>query len=159
MAEVYCIDASALVDLKYDYPRTSFAAVWTRLGALVPDGRLIAPREVYRELSKKEDEVYAWAGANGAMFSDPDEQQQTIVREILKKYPRWIDVETERPVADPLVIAMARARRLAGVDCVVVVHEEMKGPGATRVPNVCREYDVPFMRLPEVIVAEGWSFA
>jgi hypothetical protein len=159
VADVYCIDTSALIDLPRNYPRASFAAVWARLAALVAEGRLISPREVYRELSKKEDQVFAWAGENTAMFSDPDDEQQRLLREILTKYRAWVDPATDRPVADPLVIAMAKAKRQMGVDCWVIVHEEIKGAGATRIPNVCREYEVPYLRVPDVIVTEGWSFA
>lgn len=159
--DVYCGDTSALIDLPRNYPSAVFGVVWDKLVGLIAEGRLIAPREVLRELLKKEDEVSAWAKANGAMFVDLEPAQQVMLTEIMTAFPNWVDHLTDRPVADPVVIALARSRLAAnpGIPCWVVAHEQPGGPGAMKIPNVCQQYNVRHIRLVDIFVKEGWTFA
>jgi len=50
--DTYCIDASSLIKLKQDFPRTVFPTVWGRIEGLVSDGHLFAPIEVFNEIEK-----------------------------------------------------------------------------------------------------------
>lgn len=152
---VYVVDTSALVDLPILYPRAVFDGLWTSLEQLIADQRLIAPHEVYRELGKKDDEVFKWVKRHKAMFVDLGAAQQALLREILGAFPNWIDRETDKPVADPLVIALARS---GSTPRCVVAHENPGGKGATRIPNVCQQYGIDYVKLAEMSVREGWRF-
>lgn len=156
----YCIDTSALIDLGRRYPPRVFGALWSKVEELIAAGRLIAPREVLRELQKGDDEMYQWAKGHPAMFVDLDHDQQILVAEIMAAFPSWIDTTTDRPVADPMVVALARSRTLAdsGAPRIVVSHEVPGGKGATKIPNVCQRYGVQHMQLVDVFEREKWSF-
>ena len=152
---VYCVDTSSFVDLPRHYPQAVFPAVWTSLEQLVAAGRLIAPKEVLRELAKKDDVVHNWAKANGHMFVNLDGPQQTVLLQIMADFPTWVDSAASTPVADPFVIALARS---GGAQRCVVSHELPGGPGAVKIPNVCQRYSVEHLRLVDVFVREGWTF-
>jgi hypothetical protein len=157
---IYCADTSALIDLRRRYPPKVFGALWTEVERLINRGRLIAPREVLRELQRGDDEMYKWAKTHERMFVDLDEEQMALVREIQGAFPRWIDHEADAPIADPFVIALARRQTLlnAGDPRVVVSHENPGGPGATRIPNVCERYGIEHLQLVDLFIREGWSF-
>lgn len=157
---IYCIDTSALIDLRRRYPSKVFGALWAEIEGLVAAGRLIAPREVLRELEKGDDDMYKWAKTHSGMFVDLDKDQQELLKEILRSFSKWVDTETDRPVADPMVIALARHATLAngGASRVVVSHEVPGGQGATKIPNVCQRYGIPHIQLVEMFYREGWSF-
>jgi len=156
--EIYCVDTSALIDLPLQYPRSVFGdAVWRSLDILVSDGRLRVPREVRRELGKQEgDEIYRWVRSRGNMVIPLTLDQQGLLREIMARYSTWVDHQTQSPVADPIVIALARSYHPPGI---VVAHEILGGPGAMKIPNVCRDYGIKCIRLPDLFVREGWRFA
>jgi len=157
---IYCIDTSALIDLRRRYPRKVFGALWAKVEELMAAGRLIAPREVLREVERGDDEMYQWAKKHRAMFVDLDHDQQTLLKEILAAFPSWVDTATDRPVADPMVVALARSRTLvdAGGPRIVVSHEILGGKGATKIPNVCQQYGIQHMQLVELFEKEDWSF-
>jgi alpha-D-ribose 1-methylphosphonate 5-triphosphate diphosphatase PhnM len=57
---VYCIDTSALVDMRIVYPLRNFTSVWEKFGKLVEEGKLISPNEVSREIEKRDDDLRKW---------------------------------------------------------------------------------------------------
>ncbi|MCK4820763.1 DUF4411 family protein, partial [bacterium] len=69
----YCIDTSALIDLwRRNYPRDIFKSLWNEIEDLISYRRLVAPREVLKELEKQDDELLVWAKKNLEMFIDLD---------------------------------------------------------------------------------------
>jgi hypothetical protein len=74
----------------------------------------------------------------------------------MDRFPTWVDYETSQPVADPVVIALARSYNPTAT---VVAHETPGGAGAMKIPNVCGVYGISWMTLPQMFVAEGWNFA
>ena len=108
---VYSLDTSALIGAWWEfYPRDVFPTVWDRFDELVDEGRLICPDEVYHELRRKDDELFAWAKEREAsLFMAPDAITQQHVRSILDSF-NLVDVNRNRSAADPWVIALALAR-------------------------------------------------
>lgn len=157
---IYCIDTSALIDLGRRYPPGVFGALWREVGELIDRGRLIAPREVLRELQTGDDEMHEWAKKHKRMFVDLDREQMALVTEIQAAFPRWVDHEAETPVADPFLIALARRQTIlnSGIPRIVVSHENPGGPGATKIPNVCEHYGIEHIQLVDLFIREGWSF-
>jgi len=56
------------------------------------------------------------------------------------------------PVADPFVLALAKAR-----EGTVVTQERYK-PKAAKLPNVCEHFQVPCHNLETFMKVEGWTF-
>ena len=67
----YCIDTSALIEAwQVDYPIENFPGFWKRMDELIEAGRLVAPKEVLRETTKRSDELHTWLNARKQMFRE-----------------------------------------------------------------------------------------
>lgn len=156
---VYCVDTSALIDLK-PYPRKVFPNLWKRLEGLVGEGRLIAPPQVREELKHIDDELLKWARSQRRMFVSLSALHLECVAEILGSFPRLIDPSKETEEADPFVIALALAagrHELFGHDHVVLTQERLKG-GRPRIPHVWEHYGIRYLDVFGFFAKEGWRF-
>lgn len=153
----YCIDTSALVDLKELYIRDTFPSLWKSIENLISQGRIIAPREVLEELKRygdKDDELLRLAKKHKKMFKDLDYEQQQQLRNILRDFPDLPDVDKMTPDADPLIIALAICK-----GCAVITSEKPANPGARpKIPNACEKYNVKCISLIEFFIEQKWKF-
>lgn len=150
----YSIDSSALIHgWRRIYRPKNFGFVWTRIDTLIDEGRLRASIEVYHEMERKDDEVFAWCkDRRDRLFVEIDDPcQQQIVR-IMGLYPRLVDTVKGRSGGDPFVIALAAANQPP----MVVVSEE--NPGRQRIPDVCLAEGLRCIRLPDLVEHEDWRF-
>ena len=70
----------------------------------------MAPREVRRELEKKEDNgALSWVKANTSLLRDLDADQSSVASDLVSspRYRDLIDLDAEFPDADPFVVALA----------------------------------------------------
>ena|SRR5579871_1082688 len=151
----YCIDTSAILDgwVRY-YPRDVFPTLWEKLEELIGLGRLVAPDEVLRELSKNDDELHEWARLQIGLFCPLEEEIQIATAEILGAFPKLVNNERNRSVADPFVIAVAKVRKLS-----VVTGEKRKGNLARpKIPDVCEVYGIKCLTFLDLMKTEGWKF-
>lgn len=151
----YCIDTSAILDgwVRY-YPRDVFPTLWRNLETMVAEGRLVAPDEVLRELSKHDDDVHAWAQKQVGLFCPLEDEIQVATAEILEAFPRLVNNERNRSVADPFVIAVAKIRNWS-----VVTGEKRKGNlTKPKIPDVCDAYGIKWLSLLDLMKSEGWRF-
>jgi hypothetical protein len=152
---IYSIDSSALVFAWTDaYPVAHFATFWERLDALAREGRALVSDEVFEEMSRKDDDLYAWLKVRPQMVVAHTDDIQGSVRELLKSHPLLIKaIGTNRSGADPFVIALARCRN------AMVISQERRGSAQKpKIPDVCDHYHVPCERLRHLITTEGWRF-
>lgn len=163
MAEItleYCIDSSALIDLKDSYPMETFPAVWNKIDSIIKIGRLYAPLEVSKEIHKGDDELVHWVKKRPLMFAKPDKEQVELLKQMLTEHPAFLDWH-KAVDADPWVIILARSRlietSLFKKKIFVVSHERIV-QGKTKIPNVCRYYKVPCISALQMFQEEGWSF-
>ncbi|HVS86043.1 MAG TPA: DUF4411 family protein [Gaiellaceae bacterium] len=153
---MFVSDTSAFLNgWRYHYPPTTFPRVWDLLEEALRDGRIIAPRAVYVELSEKDDDVAAWAKPHRSLFVDPSEAVQKRSGEILAMFPN----PGIRNAGDPWVVAEAEIRGLA-----VVTYEgtTFSGVPTTRwhrsMPGICQKIGVNCTTLPEALGVLGGSF-
>jgi hypothetical protein len=67
---VLVFDTSAYLNGRRDhYPPNSFPSVWDVIAVAMTECRIIAPREVYRELVAKDDEITEWCSSCPRMSS------------------------------------------------------------------------------------------
>lgn len=156
----YCIDTNALIDLwRRYYPPDIFPSLWEKLEKLISDGYLIAPREVFRELESQDDELLEWAKKRKGMFKVLDRHQVSLVKDILKNFPKLVDVNKTIPDADPFVIALVKSK-----GGTVFTSEQpanlYANPGARpKIPDVCKHYKVKCIhRFPEFFREQKWEF-
>lgn len=164
---IYVFDTSSIRALQHFYPRV-FRSIWEGLDDLVSRQHLISTREVFNELERQavSAEVLQWAKGNKSMFTTPSTAELQFVATIfqIKHFQSLIGVQQRlkgTPVADPFVIACAKARK------GTVVTEEgwlrpsntlTPKPNAAKIPNVCAHFTVPCIDLEEFMQQQGWAF-
>jgi len=149
----YCIDTSALIDLKKEYPQDIFPSVWKDLENLISNGLLIAPRQVLEELKKIEDELLKWVRKRKGMFRELNINQIKDVKDILNRFPKLVDADKPGPHADPFVIALALTE-----SCTVITSEHSGTPDKPKIPDVCAHYGVKCLSLLEFFREQGWEY-
>lgn len=150
---VYSVDSSALIHAyRRIYRPKNFGFVWKGFDKLIDEGRFRSSIEVYNELEKKDDEVFAWAKERKEfMFVEIDEPLQEIVKNIMAAHPKLVDTTKGRSGADPFVIALAKTT----YPQMCVVTEEF--PGKERIPDVCGAQKVDYCGVADLVEKEGWT--
>ena len=157
----YCLDTNTISSIFRFYYRDSFPSFWENFSDLVGSGRASSVSEVEIELSRSPGLVSAvqeLKGLNQEFFSLPSSTEQEYVTEIfgVRRFRSLLGGGTAargNPVADPFVIAKARA--FPGI-CVVT--EEIYRPNAAKIPNVCEHYGIECINLQQLLQREGWQF-
>src|SRR6185312_16857286 len=108
----YIIDSSALFDLKRNYPSGVFKGVWDNFEKMCNSLEIISVREVRREVEKGMDWLIEWAKNHSKIFLEPTNRELIYIGELQEKYPHLIDYNSDRPAADPFVIACAKEYNL-----------------------------------------------
>jgi rRNA maturation endonuclease Nob1 len=162
MTTCYIIDTSSLVKLNRNNPIDVFPTIWKKLEDLSEKERLIAPREVLKEIEQNDDQLGKWAKNQNSLFKDPTARQIELVREILRDYPSLIDTDRKYD-ADPWVIALAiematsSQKTLVEVKRIVVSEEKLRG-NQVKIPYVCGKKAVDCIDVVELFRTEGWKF-
>lgn len=153
----YVIDTSALIDLWRHFSRDSdvFEEIWKVVEELVKEGRLIAPKEVLKELKKGGDELYDWVREQN-MSIPLDTDQITNIKAILRKFPDFVKTKKTSPPADAdsLVIALAMSK---GSDWAVIANETIRGD-KLKIPYVCKQLNVKPLNLTDFFSEMGLKF-
>lgn len=152
----YSIDSSALIHgWVRAYPPRTFPTVWERLDGLATNGILKASVEVFNELQKQDDDLYAWCKERPAMLVDIDDAIQGAMRHIMGIYPKLVDTSKGKSGADPFVIAVAMTPNPS----LAVVTEERGGSASKpRIPFVCRQEELHCISLLQLIEEQNWTF-
>jgi predicted nucleic acid-binding protein len=148
------LDTSALIELKIKYPRVTFTTLWENIEKLIEQGRIIAPRAVFNELSQYEDKndvLFKWAKRHKKMFKDRDAVQLQEVHKILSAYPGLVDIDKPTEDADPFIIALAKTE-----GCSVITQESQVK--TNRIPYVCKKYKIKCISLVEFFTERQWKF-
>ena len=154
---IYVFDSSALISLFNNFYPSRFPSLWEKFDQLVNGGNIISVREVYNEIKGRGDRLSEWAKGEKNFFPQPSPEELAFLTEIFN-VPHFQSLirQKERlqgkPVADPLVIAKAKA--LNG--CVIT--QEANRPNAARIPNVCIHFSLNCLNLEGFMEEENWTF-
>lgn len=150
---IYSVDSSALIHAwRRAYRPQNFEFIWKGFDALIDEGRLRASMEVYLELEKKDDELFAWCKERKeTLFVELDNDVQHSVAEIMRDHPRLVDTVKGRSAADPFVIALAET----GKPPMIVLTEEKLGK--VKIPDVCDARSIKWKNLADMIEDENWK--
>jgi hypothetical protein len=161
---LYIIDASSLISLGRHRPANRYVRVWQRLDELIHNGRLISPDEVYDELRAGNDALAVWAKKckrEKRLFRRTTAQVAGAARQLVSRFPDFVDVDRPIPQADPFVVALAVAeskKDLLAPPCAVITEEKFTFTGKPRLPSVCGSCKMPYLTLHQMFINEGWSF-
>ena len=147
MPSVFCIDASALVDLKRWYPdhMKTFTPIWKAIDQLIKRGRLISPLEVQKEISIGNDEIVKWCKNNKIIFKDVDDCQIQEIQNVQDKYDTYYwerEINKTGFWGDPWVIALSICE-----EAIIVTNENKEKPN--RIPAISREFNITSLQLLE----------
>lgn len=152
----FSFDTSSVLNGRRDLlPPVVFRSVWMSIEAAIQAGDVRSIDVVRDELSKRDDEVHAWARTQEALFVPLDEAVQRTTREVLAAHPKLMGRGGGRNAADPFVIGLA-------MTCggVVVTEEKMSGSVANKpqIPDVCQALGVPWTNLVGFLQQQGYSY-
>jgi hypothetical protein len=131
---------------------------------MIRANRLIGPEQVYEELRAGKDALARWAATHkksGQLFKKTTRQHVGIAKQIIHRFSDLVDAERPGSQADPFVIALAHYEAhntTLAQRCIVVTNEKYSPTGRPRIPHVCASYQLPYMSIHQVYVAEGWTF-
>jgi Domain of unknown function (DUF4411) len=150
----YSFDSGAIINGRRDIfmPKT-WAALWTRIEAMIAMGQVCAVDEVKREVVKKDDDAANWAKAQPGLFVPLVVDIQIATKQVLAAHPKLLGIGGgPRNGADPFVIALAIAR-----GGTVVTQETPRNINKPRIPDVCDAMGVPWRTLPQFVDEQGWT--
>lgn len=134
--------------LSYRY----FLNVWDNLEKLAKEGKLAAPRELYRELTKKDDFASKWIKLNQkSIIRNLSENSLEFVTQIQSDFPGLVDPNNPRAQADPFFIALAKE-----IGGITVTQENPRSK--IKIPSVCSKYGIHSINLLDFFRINNWKF-
>jgi hypothetical protein len=164
---IYCVDASALFDLKKFWAPTTFPGVWRNFEGLIADQRIVAPRAVLDEIEHGDDELLVWARVHKMIFEPDTEELFIKTREVLSRFD-VVDHRKEYEDADPYVVALAILKNEgvgqmtlgeSGSECIVVTSERRNPAGKPHIPDACEGFGITCTDCRGLFQLEGWKFS
>ena len=156
---IYIFDTSSLKVFKNFYP-AHFPSLWEKFNDSVLNGQYISVKEVRQEIDiyPETDYLKIWAKKHSRFFLLPSQDESQFVSQIFSEQPHFQSLVKNKqilggkPVADPFVIAKAK------ISEGTVVSEEKFKKNASKIPNVCKYFNIPHNSLKEFMKQEKWSF-
>lgn len=157
----YCLDSNTLIEAKNIHYGMDFCpAFWDIIEKETKTGRLFSISMVADELIKGNDELTEWAKVRkgGVFFIDTDDEdtQKAFVKIADYIWKNYSEEEASKflDVADPWLIAKCMTSG------ATLVTKEVLAPHAKKVkiPNICKEFGIPYMQTHEVIRSLGAKF-
>lgn len=164
-SKIYCVDSSVFITLNRVY---SFGlmpdTLWDSLDDLFAASRIISHAFVFTEIcpkTTKPDFLSQWIKNKEKYFYPVTVRQTQLVEQILAKFPEIINHIKEIDEADPWIVSLAIEKRestdlFENYSTLTIVSNESVKSG-TKIPAVCKEFNVPHMNLKEFFIDNGWK--
>jgi len=156
----YVVDTSSLIELFQKYPRGVFPNLWQAFENLVDSRMLVSVIHMKEELrlEREGDQASKWALHPRVqdLFAGPTAEEMEFLSSELASskfrdaVPDHLRSANEK--ADTYLIARAR------VSCGTVVTEERYKPHGTKIPTICKDYDIDCVNLIGMMQRENWQF-
>ena len=155
---MYVFDTMIFSQLFDYYYRDQFPSLWAKFDLLVKEGKVTSTREVRKELenyakNKLKDDI----ASIRQLFPEPTSDEKQFVTKIYAE-PHFLNQFPTRHLlkggtyADPFVVA--RAAVLGGI----VVTNESEFKGGTKIPNLCKHFQIESVNFQGFMRRESWSF-
>lgn len=166
--EIYCLDASAMIELSKKYPVRIFPGIWAGVEQLATSGRLITFKGIADECH--DEECTEWSrlhkGVIRPFSEDLNECLNQLLGELASSGRRMFNPSAEKDERDPFLIALAMAERkqtehtIMPATIAVLAEEARVGANAItlKIPNVCDLYGIPCFNVLQMFENEHWSF-
>lgn len=129
-------------------------SVWRLIEDAIDDGRVIVPREVYREVLDQEDEVSKLLKGDERCVAEPSRDVQIRAGQLQSEFPK----PGLRDKADPFVMAEAESRKMTVVTYEGITFTGAPARGAdTKMPAICKRLGIDCCTLSEALRRLGLS--
>ncbi len=164
--EIYCIDASAFITMHRFYPIRLIPDLWSHLEELFAQKKILSHQIVFDEIvpkNGKKDDLAQWLNRFRQNFIPISQRQLELIQDILSKYPKLIDPESEKDQADPWMVAMLiEMMEKDGMfgeqsNYIMVTTESEKS--SIKLPAACKHYNIRHMNLFEFFEANNFEFS
>jgi len=156
---MYVFDTNSFIVLFTHFYRSRFPSLWNRFDDLISEGNIVSVREVYNEITSyyAKTSLVRWVKDHRGLFTEPSIEELEFVSKIfaIKHFQSMIrkkEILNGKPVADPFVIARAKAQ-----DVLIVTQEQLRENGA-KIPNVCKHFGISYTNLEGFMEREKWKF-
>lgn len=156
----YVVDTSSFIDLFQYYDRGVFPSLWQEFEELVDRRMLVSVIQVKEELRREKhgDQAskWVWQPSVRELFTSPTVEEMVFLRSELASskfrdaVPQHLRSTNEK--ADIYLIARAR------VSGSIVVTEERYKPQGTKIPTICKDFNIDCMNLLGMMQRENWRF-
>jgi hypothetical protein len=152
---VFVFDTSAFINgSRHHYFLDTMAGVWALVEAAIDDGRVVVPREVYRELLAQDDEITTLVRRHEHVIAEPTEGVQRRAGVFQQMFPK----PGLRDLADPFVMAEAEARGFAVVTYEGITFAGERAKKADdKLPALCGEFGIGCCTLAQALRDLGLS--
>lgn len=152
---MFVFDSSAFINgSRHHYHLDTMPSVWRLVEAAIDDGRVIVPREVYREIFDQEDEISQLLKRHQAAVIDPSREVQMRAGQLQSEFPK----PGLRDKADPFVMAEAESRSTTVVTYEGITFTGAPARGADRkLPAICKRLGIDCCTLSEALRKLGLS--
>lgn len=155
---VYIFDTSAFLALYrqhtqvFELPK----AVWNKLSAMMTDGSVISHSFVYAEVvnekAENPDMITQWLIPRKNAFMKDSFDEALLVSDIIDKFPKLIDPNSEKEQADPWIIAQAillgkQTDLFSEIEYKIVTQE--KKTSSKKIPAACKAYKLESLNLKD----------
>lgn len=156
----YAVYTSSFIDLFQYYDRGVFPSLWQEFEELIERRLLVSVIQVKEELRREKhgDQAskWAWQPSVRELFASPTVEEMVFLRSELASskfrdaVPQHLRSTNEK--ADIYLIARAR------VSGGIVVTEERYKPQGTKIPTICKAFNIDCVNLLGMMQREDWRF-
>ena len=156
---LYLLDANVLIDANRDYyPIKRVPEFWTWLEHLGKQTQVKVPLEIYEELNVGDDDLAIWIIEHKKQMLLEESVDEQLVANVTKRYAeRLNDEEVEKIGRDPFLIAYAVANARQRGIVTTEVSRPSRARANRKLPDVCRDVDVPCFNTFELVRKLGFS--
>jgi len=160
---MYLLDANVFIEAKNQYYRpNSFPRFWQWLDLAQTKGQLASIQMIQEELLKGGDELSDWAREreNAGWFLQIDDNKTQLAYTTIADWVMGQPFRDEAKAyflngADVWLIAKALTMKAAVATLEVLVPQGSTKP---KIPNVCRQFDIPYLNTFDLIQRLGVQF-
>lgn len=154
--DAWIIDTSSLIEIKRAVAPHNQWELLKTMEIMVRDGRLGAPRHVYREMGKTQhpDAPGVWASGVRGVQLLPLDVDPACTRSVLSEVPTLVDVNKIEEDADPYVVALAW-QLMQEAKSVYVVTEDHVDRESTSIATACDSLGIVWVRLHDFVASLG----
>jgi hypothetical protein len=159
--QVYLLDANTFMEAARRYYAFDLAAAfWDHLIRLASQGRIASIDRIKKQIEDGNDTLAEWVKSGNMSEAFASTEQDDVIaayQEIIiwvQNNPQFTDAAKAKFADDPdgWLVAYAKAK-----ECILVTHEVVRPEARNRVmiPNICQQFNIPFVNTFEMLRALG----